>query len=83
MTNSTVTLARLYEDQGHKEDALAIYQEILEDDPSNKEAQEAVNRLSGRQKSFAGVDDRKLNYFIKMEKEEDILKFERWLAKWN
>ncbi len=79
----TVTLARLYEDQGHKEDALEIYKEILLGDPGNKEAMEAVQRLSGNSKKFSGVDERKLNFFIKMTKEEDFLKFERWLAKWN
>ena len=69
MANHTVTLARLYEDQGHKEDALKIYQEILNSNPHNKEAMEAINRLEGKQKKFLGVDKKKLNFFIKMEKE--------------
>ncbi|MCV6608415.1 MAG: hypothetical protein OIF32_09390 [Campylobacterales bacterium] len=81
--SNTITLARLYEDQGHKNDALGIYQEILKQDPTNKEVIEAIARLTGHRKEFLGVDKKKLNYFIKMTKEEDFLKFERWLAKWN
>ena len=81
--SNTITLARLYEDQGHKEDALGIYQEILKRDPENREVITAIARLSGQRKEFSGVDKKKLNFFIKMTKEDDFLKFERWLAKWN
>jgi tetratricopeptide (TPR) repeat protein len=48
----TLTLARLYEDQGHKIDALEIYEELLKKDPENIEIVDAISRLSGKKKNF-------------------------------
>jgi transcription elongation factor GreA-like protein len=83
----TLTLAALYETQGHLEDALNIYKEILEKDPKNKKAIEGFKRLSSnikQYKSFDGVNQKMKNYFVKMREEEHFDKFERWLARsWN
>jgi len=80
---ATVTLARLYEDQGHKEDALVIYNEVLRHEPENQEALLAVKRLSGTREKFPGVDQEMLSLFVKMSDPEDFIIFENWLAEWN
>ncbi len=80
---ATVTLARLYEDQGHRKDALEIYQEVIKHDPENKEAKIAVRRLSGERQVFLGANKKMVSYFIKMSSEEEFKKFENWLVKWN
>ena len=41
----TTTLASVYEAQGLREDALKIYEEILKNDPTNKEAKDGIKRL--------------------------------------
>ncbi len=76
----TATLAAVYESQGLKEDALKIYQEILEKDPENKEAQIAVKRLSGVKEKYAGVNQQMLDFFINMNSDVEYAEFERWLV---
>lgn len=80
---ATVTLGRLYEDQGHKEDALKIYTEVLKNDSENLEAKLAIKRLSGTRAKFEGVNKKMVSYFVKMSSEEEFKKFENWLVKWN
>ncbi len=41
----TITLARLYEKQGHIEDAIRVYEKLLELEPDNLEAKEELERL--------------------------------------
>ncbi len=41
----TVTLARLYEKQGYIEDAVKIYNKVLEKEPDNMEAKKALERI--------------------------------------
>ncbi len=41
----TITLARLYEKQGHIEDAIRVYEKLLELEPDNMEAKEELERL--------------------------------------
>ena len=53
---NTITEALIYEAQGLKDDALEIYKNILKQDPSNKDALSAINRLSGLRK---GARDKK------------------------
>ena len=74
---STVTLAKIYEKQGHLADALEIYEEHLKRDPDNHELRDAVRRLKR-------INTKALKYFMGMHKKEQFEKFERWLAKsWN
>ena len=80
---ATVTLARLYEDQGHLKDALSIYKEVLKHDPENLEAKVAVKRLSGERTKFEGANKKMVSYFVKMTSQEEFRKFENWLVKWN
>ena len=80
----TLTLANIYELQGLKEEALAIYQEILKKDPNNADAKIAIRRLSGMRKKFLGCNEQMTEYFIKMEDPIELKEFERWFLKlWN
>lgn len=73
----TLSLAKVYEKQGHLQDALAIYQSLLKTDPMNVEIKKAIRRIQSS-------GDRKLHYFIDMDKRAHFETFERWLVKsWN
>lgn len=76
----TPTLAAIYEMQGLKDEALAIYADILKKDPNNKEAKIAVRRLSGIRKKFSGVNKEMRDFFVKMDSPVEFAEFERWLA---
>jgi tetratricopeptide (TPR) repeat protein len=71
---STITLARIYERQGHTEDALAIYSQLFKNDPKNPELIKAIRRLKG---SHA----KRVSYFVNMYKKEQFAQFEKWLVK--
>ncbi|HHD83482.1 MAG TPA: tetratricopeptide repeat protein [Campylobacteraceae bacterium] len=74
---STLTLARIYEKQGHLADALQIYREHLRKNPEDRELRAAVLRLKH-------INTKALKYFMEMHSEAQFLKFEKWLAKsWN
>lgn len=79
MSLKSLTLASILEFQGHKEDALAMYRDLLKEEPSNKEAQAAIRRLSGMHKRYQGVDTQMKEYFINMSSDDEIKEFERWL----
>lgn len=79
---STITLARLYEDQGHKNDALLIYKQVLKNNPNSQEAKRAVERLSVHEPHFNGLNQKMCNFFIQMETKEQFREFEEWLVKW-
>jgi|APHig6443717817_1056837.scaffolds.fasta_scaffold01996_8 tetratricopeptide (TPR) repeat protein len=80
----TLTLASIYEFQGHKEDALEIYKEILKKEPQNKEAIAAVRRLSGIHKKYSSVNIQMRDFFLSMKTEIEYREFERWLSRlWN
>ncbi len=80
----TITLANIYELQGLKEEALAIYKDILSQNPQNSEAKVAIRRLSGMRKKFLGTNSQMMDFFIKMEDDVEFNEFERWLLKlWN
>ena len=72
--NNTLTLAKIYERQGHTSDALCIYQNLLKDEPQNSSIQDAIKRLSSKH-------PKKVAYFTKMHSKEQFAKFERWLVK--
>ena len=80
----TLTLASIYEFQGHKQDAIEIYKDVLKKNPDNKEAKIAIKRLSGIRKKYLGVDEEMKKFFLNMNSEVEFLEFERWLVKlWN
>ncbi len=82
----TLTLANIYELQGLKVEALAIYKDILKQDVNNSEAKIAIKRLSGMRKEFFGVNEQMRDFFIKMESQVEVNEFERWLLggnRWN
>ena len=80
---NTLTLASIYETQGLKDEALEIYKEILKNDPSNKEVNVAIRRLSGMRKKFAGVDNEMKSFFINIKEDYELKEFERWLIQWK
>lgn len=43
----TLTMAKIYEAQGHHEQAREVYQSILERDPQNEEAKQGLAQLEG------------------------------------
>ncbi len=67
-------MAKIYENQGHTEDALVIYKEILKNDKTNLEVQKAVARITN-------IDTKKVSYFVKMHTKEHFEAFEKWLVK--
>ncbi len=74
---ATITLARIYEKQGHLADALEIYVSLYKQDPSNEESKEAIKRIKK-------VNTKALKYFMGMQNKEQFTKFEQWLGKsWN
>ena len=82
----TLTLANIYELQGLKAEALAIYKDILKKDAHSSEAKIAIKRLSGTRKDFFGINKQMKDFFIKMESQVEINEFERWLLgsnRWN
>jgi hypothetical protein len=78
-TLKSLTLASILEFQGHKDDALAMYRDLLKDEPSSKEAQAAIRRLSGMRRKYHGVNTQMKEYFIQMSSDDEIKEFERWL----
>lgn len=77
-------MAQIYEQQGLKEDALGIYEEILKKDPSSREARNGILRLSGGRRHFNGVNVQMKEFFISMSTKPEFDEFERWLARsWN
>jgi tetratricopeptide (TPR) repeat protein len=80
----TLTLASIYELQGLKDEALAIYKEVLKKDPKNSEAKIAIRRLSGIRRKFLGVNEEMKEFFVTMDESVEYNEFERWLLKlWN
>ena len=78
---NTITEALIYEAQGLKDDALEIYKNILKQDPSNKDALSAINRLSGLRKERAIKNEQMKGFFIAMKCDEEIDEFKRWLIR--
>ena len=78
---NTITEALIYEAQGLKDDALEIYKNILKQDPSNKDALSAINRLSGLRKERTIKNEQMKEFFIAMKSDEEINEFKRWLIR--
>ena len=75
----TLTLASIYEIQGHRYEAAEIYKTILEKDPNNVEAKIALKRLVSNRKNYGKASEDMLNLFIQMDSEIEFNEFERWL----
>jgi len=80
----TITLAKIYENQGLNDEALSIYRKVLQKDPLNNDAKVAIEKLSKKRKEFSGVNTQMKDFFINMDTEIEFIEFERWLLKtWN
>lgn len=81
MMKNTITEALIYEAQGLKDDALLVYKNILKAEPENKDALNAIKRLSGLRKRDKSVNEQMRDFFINMKTNEEITEFKRWLIK--
>ncbi len=72
--SNTITMAKIYEKQGHFDDAVTIYRKLLEKNPQNSEYKKAIERLSRK-------NLKKVLFFTHMHTKEQYSKFERWLVK--
>lgn len=79
----TLTLASIYELQGFKDEALVIYEEILNKDPNNFEARQAITRLKKTKKSSIQVNQKAKLFFVNARNTEELKTFERWLMQWS
>ncbi|GAA8365540.1 tetratricopeptide repeat protein [Helicobacter pylori] len=87
MPLETITLARIYEEQGFFEEALQIYTNILKKTPDHIEALKQIKRLEKIQKNLAPFKhDATLEWhylnFIKGDR-LSIENLEKWLVEWN
>ncbi|GAD19244.1 tetratricopeptide repeat protein [Helicobacter fennelliae] len=83
MSVKTSTLAHIYEIQGHKQEAIVIYEEILRKNPNDKQARSSIVRLKTDQCKFTGLNKEKFLLFVNAQSDEDYLQFEEWLTQWN
>ncbi|HIO90683.1 MAG TPA: hypothetical protein EYG69_02815 [Campylobacterales bacterium] len=72
----TLTIAKILEGQGYFIEALKIYKNLLEEEPENKELQQYI-------KKYKNKNIKVLEFFTRMKKDDDYIKLERWLSKWN
>lgn len=79
MKSNTVTKALIYESQGYTDDALIIYKNILQTDPKNKDALDAIKRLGGIKKPQENINKDMLELFLSNDNEK-IKKFKEWLV---
>ncbi|MGL2438388.1 tetratricopeptide repeat protein [Helicobacter pylori] len=87
MPLETITIARIYEEQGFFEEALQIYTNILKKTPNHAEALKQIKRLEKIQKNLtpfkhdALLEQHYLN-FIKGDR-LSVENLEKWLVEWN
>ena len=79
MLIKTKIYALILEYQGFKEEALKVYEFLLQENENDKEIIEAIERLKTRQK-FDEVNIVKLKEFNKINN-ENRYEFEKWLSK--
>ncbi len=87
MSLETITLARIYEEQGFFEEALQIYTNILNKTPNHAEALKQIKRLEKIQKNGApfkhdAILERHYLNFIKGDC-LSVENLEKWLVEWN
>jgi len=71
----TKTLAEIYIQQGHFEEAYEIFKTLSEKDPSDMEIQKRLKELSEKLKSSSPLTDQSIR-----TPEEKIRLLERWLT---
>ncbi|NHA73069.1 hypothetical protein EWZ91_06360 [Helicobacter pylori] len=87
MPLETITLARIYEEQGFFEEALQIYTNILNKTPDHAEALKQIKRLEKIQKNGTpfrhdALLERHYLNFIKGDR-LSVENLEQWLVEWN
>ncbi|WP_033614554.1 tetratricopeptide repeat protein [Helicobacter pylori] len=87
MPLETITLARIYEEQGFFEEALQIYANILKKTPNHQEALKQKKRLEKIQNNLASFKHDALleRYYLNFIKGDclSVENLEKWLVKWN
>lgn len=74
----TITEAKIYEEQGLKDEALEIYKKILKKDKYNKLAKDSIMRLSGLVSKNDSVNTDMLKLFLELKSENEIIELKRW-----
>ncbi|WP_187941070.1 tetratricopeptide repeat protein [Helicobacter pylori] len=87
MSLETITLARIYEEQGFFEEALQIYTNILNKTPDHTEALKQIKRLEKIQKNGAPFKHDALleRHYLNFIKGDclSVENLEKWLVEWN
>ncbi|WQU13303.1 hypothetical protein KVB95_01070 [Helicobacter pylori] len=87
MSLETITLARIYEEQGFFEEALQIYTNILNKTPDHIEALKQIKRLEKIQKNGAPFkhDAMLERHYLNFIKGDflSVENLEQWLVEWN
>ncbi|WP_299328078.1 tetratricopeptide repeat protein [uncultured Helicobacter sp.] len=83
MSINTSTLAGIYEMQGHTEEAIIIYEELLKQNPHDERFKRALVRLKTKKHNFHGVNRDKLELFVNASTQRDYQKLEQWLLSSN
>ncbi|GAA7633143.1 tetratricopeptide repeat protein [Helicobacter pylori] len=87
MPLETITLARIYEEQGFFEEALQIYTSILKKIPDHAEALKQMKRLEKIQKNLAPFkhDAALERHYLNFIKGDclSVENLEKWLVEWN
>lgn len=76
----TITEAKIYEQQGLKNEALEIYKSILLKDKNNQAAKDAILRLSGVKIRNLELNNYMYDFFINIQNEQEENEFKRWLV---
>ncbi|MGN8353240.1 tetratricopeptide repeat protein [Helicobacter pylori] len=87
MPLETITLARIYEEQGFFEEALQIYTNILTKTPNHTEALKQIKRLEKIQKNCTPFKHDALlkQHYLNFIKGDflSVENLEKWLVEWN
>ncbi len=87
MPLETITLARIYEEQGFFEEALQIYTNILNKTPDHAEALKQIKRLEKIQKNLAPFKHNVILewHYLNFIKGDylSVENLEKWLVEWN
>lgn len=79
---NTITSASIYELQGHFDEALMIYDNILSADPMNKKALQGKRRILDMQQRQVAKEstDSMIELFKNAKSAKDFEKLENWLS---
>ncbi|GAA9609659.1 tetratricopeptide repeat protein [Helicobacter pylori] len=87
MPLETITLARIYEEQGFFEEALQIYTNILKKTPDHTEALKQIKRLEKIQNNLAPFKHNAIleQHYLNFIKGDllSVENLEKWLVEWN